>query len=253
MTISNVGQTGPMLPQNSTEASAVQRSEPIGLGNVQPPRDPFVGIIAPNNPASASDPASNLDQPELASASSNEQVTAMLKRAGDQQTLTNDVNRFLLLMLEIAKEMRSSSREIRNEQANAIVRAKEGAIEQMTLSAKHTYEAAIVAGVGRILGGLCNIAGGIGGSNESMAIGKGVGEGLGGAFDIGAAAAKDKAAQADIARANWDKAAEIAQTAQSNANDTVREMLDLIKSLQQVLQQTDQSRVDTVGKILQRI
>jgi len=253
MTISNVGQTGPMLPQNSTEASAVQRSEPIGLGNVQLPRDLFVGIIAPNNPASASDPASNLDQPELASASSNEQVTAMLKRAGDQQTLTNDVNRFLLLMLEIAKEMRSSSRETRNEQANAIVRAKEGAIEQMTLSAKHTYEAAMVAGVGRILGGLCNIAGGLGGSNDSMAIGKGVGEGLGGLYDMAAAGSKDEAAKADIERAKWEKAEEIARTAQSNANETVREMLDLIKSLQQVLQQTDQSRVDTVGKILQRI
>jgi hypothetical protein len=174
------------------------------------------------------------------------------KLGNDQPTLTNDVNRFLLLMLDFAKEMRSSSREIRQEQTNAIVKAKEGAIEQMTLSAKHTYDAAITAGVGRIASGFCNIAGGIGGSNANMAIGKGAGEAVGGSFDIGAAAAKNQAAQADIARANWDKVAEVAQTAQSNANDTVREMLDLIKSIQQVLQQNEQSRVDTAGKISQR-
>jgi len=256
MTISNVGQTGPMprISESNTEATGPlqTRLAPASHGDIRALDDPRYLL----DPVFRSISNNELDLLSLiqtdAAINPGNSGGPLHKLGNDQPTLTNDVNRFLLLMLDFAKEMRSSSREIRQEQTNAIVKAKEGAIEQMTLSAKHTYDAAITAGVGRIASGFCNIAGGIGGSNANMAIGKGAGEAVGGSFDIGAAAAKNQAAQADIARANWDKVAEVAQTAQSNANDTVREMLDLIKSIQQVLQQNEQSRVDTAGKISQR-
>lgn len=186
-----------------------------------------------------------------------------------------DMNSIAKLFQEMAQETRNAARETRGAEMSAQIESVKGAADDMRAAAEHRMQAASMAGTTLIAGGAMSI-GGAGlreahsMSEKSSALG-GASQELGGGKtahlgnDIGHAQASMvqgignmigtgvDTKQADIAARHAEASAALHGTTQTQANDVMQQMQNVIKDVRDKLSAIEQSRLETMKDISRNI
>lgn len=184
----------------------------------------------------------NLNLPAPESFTLTPTTMAHLGALGDHQT-SADISTFLALFQKLAQQMRDTARTQRSADMQAQVTSLQGAAEQMKDAAQSRYTASMTQGLMQIVGGFMQLSTGKDGFT-------GIGSGLGSMLSAGDTL---KAGLADARRSELEADAKVFETGVQHANDTMQQMMDVIRDVREKLQGMQQSAIETNRGIARNI
>ncbi|HZY20507.1 MAG TPA: hypothetical protein VFE82_18705 [Ramlibacter sp.] len=174
---------------------------------------------------------------------------AMLQ--GDQ--VNADMFAFLALFQKLAQTMRDSARTERAANLQQQVASLQSAADEMRSAAADRLTAGILQGVGSMAAGASQMAGGIKGTQASIATGTGTGQMIQGGFGIAASGFTYAADMHDAKKTDYETAAKVAESGAQQANDMMQQMMDIIRDVRDKLQSIQQASLETNRGIARNI
>lgn len=189
-----------------------------------------------------------------------------LSRLSEQDVQT-DIYAFMALFQQLAQTMRTSAREVRQNELQAQVDTLKSAAQEIRNAAQDRMVGAMTSGAFQIAGGMAQVGSGIA---QGLTLGKGgqfaesqakrqsdIGGGLSGiAGGIGTmvnASQERKAAEHDAKKSELEAQSKVHDSGMQQASEMAQQMMDVIRDVREKLSAIEQSRMETNRGIARNI
>lgn len=210
--------------------------------------------------------ARNLQAPEGPLGAGAGSTLDQLSKLSEQDVQT-DIYAFMALFQQLAQTMRTSAREVRQNELQAQVDTLKSAAQEIRNAAQDRMVGAMTSGAFQIAGGMAQVGSGIA---QGVTLGKGgefaesqakrqsdIGGGLSGiAGGIGTmvnASQERKAAEHDAKKSELEAQSKVHDSGMQQASEMAQQMMDVIRDVREKLSAIEQSRMETNRGIARNI
>lgn len=184
------------------------------------------------------------------------------------KTLNIDITAMLRVFQEVGQQMRTTARETRQQETQAMVSAQMQAAEKIREAAHERMIGGIVNGAMQIAGGAIQMGGAIKGARDLAGsqtqhtlttvqnrntITGGIAAGVGGVGQITQSAQDAKASGHDARKAELDAMARVHESGREESRELSNQMMEVIRDIQDKLGGIEQSRLETNRGIARNI